>query len=149
MTNRPSDNIVLLPARELVHCAVANDSPAFNISGTHVRNGAGATQTFEQAVVHSMHCGIKDAVDRDNFLIAKGLNNHPNTPFRLDAWGIQGALTMTIGQSFDDLGTEPPVSSWTTATRPGQCEPAHTTFLTIVRQWLICMVCGPAGGRRC
>jgi hypothetical protein len=57
-------------------------------------NGAGSGETFEQIVVHSIHCGIKDAVDHvkdeDNLLIAKALNNHPGKPLFLELVGHTG-----------------------------------------------------------
>jgi len=68
-------------------------------------NGPGSAQAFERIIVHSIHCGIKDAVDyvknSDTKLASANKIDRTRTPFWFDKWGIQGTLTLTVAEKTD------------------------------------------------
>ncbi len=67
-----------------------------------IPNGPGSAQSFEQIIVHSIHCSIKDAVDyvKDQDIKLAPLNNidRTRTPFWFDTWGIQATLTLAVAE---------------------------------------------------
>jgi len=67
-----------------------------------IRNGPGTAQTFEQVIVHSIHCSIKDAVDyvknEDTKLAPANQIDRTRDPFWFDKWGIQATMTLTAAE---------------------------------------------------
>ncbi|HEX3989743.1 MAG TPA: hypothetical protein VHX39_01090 [Acetobacteraceae bacterium] len=70
-----------------------------------IPNGPGSAQSFEQIIVHSIQCSIKDAVDyvKDQDIKLAPLNNidRTRTPFWFDTWGIQATLTLAVAEKTD------------------------------------------------
>jgi len=76
-------------------------------------NAPGNAQTFEQVIVHSIHCSIKDAVDyvknQDTALAPANQIDRTRTPFWFDKWGIQATLTLTVAEKTEFN----PSTTWT------------------------------------